>query len=98
MVYAVTVYANSPADAWQGLVLWHVFGTTRLVRLEDWPVSPSELLGFSLQPDGFFDRSPCIGPVGDPVPATPASAATTPVASTAMTAGPAGEDELRSKL
>jgi primary-amine oxidase len=42
------------------VVVWHVFGVQHAVRLEDFPVMPSEHVGFALKPDGFFDSSPCI--------------------------------------
>lgn len=40
-------------------VVWHVFGVTHIVRLEDAPVMPCERVGFHLKPEGFFDVSPC---------------------------------------
>ncbi|MGA5699145.1 primary-amine oxidase [Peterkaempfera bronchialis] len=42
------------------LTLWHVFGPTHLPRLEDWPVMPVDLAGFTLRPTGFFDRNPAL--------------------------------------
>jgi primary-amine oxidase len=42
------------------LVLWHVVGSTHLVRPEDWPVMPVERVGFALKPLGFFDRNPAL--------------------------------------
>ena len=42
------------------LVLWHVFGTNHIPRLEDWPVMPVERTGFHLKPSGFFRRSPAM--------------------------------------
>ena len=40
------------------VVLWHSFGITHVVRPEDWPVMPVDVLGFQLRPVGFFDRNP----------------------------------------
>jgi len=40
------------------LVLWHIFGVTHVVRLEDWPVMPAVQVSFKLEPFGFFDCSP----------------------------------------
>jgi primary-amine oxidase len=40
------------------VVVWHVFGTNHVPRLEDWPVMPVEKTGFHLKPVGFFDRNP----------------------------------------
>ncbi|HJT32075.1 MAG TPA: primary-amine oxidase [Pirellulales bacterium] len=42
------------------LVVWYVFGHTHVPRIEDWPVMPVASLGFSLKPDGFFDRNPVL--------------------------------------
>jgi primary-amine oxidase len=51
----------------QDIVLWHTFGPTHVVRLEDWPVMPVARTGFMLRPTGFFDRNPTLdvpAPVG----------------------------------
>jgi primary-amine oxidase len=40
------------------VVLWYVFGTNHIPRIEDWPVMPVERAGFQLKPSGFFSRSP----------------------------------------
>jgi len=42
------------------LTVWHSFGPTHLPRLEDWPVMPVDVCGFSLKPTGFFDRNPAL--------------------------------------
>lgn len=42
------------------IVLWYVFGTNHIPRVEDWPVMPVERTGFQLKPSGFFSRSPGI--------------------------------------
>lgn len=49
------------------VVVWHTFGATHIVRPEDWPVMPVEMLGFVLKPFGFFDRNPALdlAPSGD---------------------------------
>jgi primary-amine oxidase len=44
----------------QDIVLWHTFGPTHFVRLEDWPVMPVTRTGFMLKPTGFFDRNPTL--------------------------------------
>jgi primary-amine oxidase len=49
----------------QDIVLWHTFGSTHIPRPEDWPVMPVEYCGFTLKPNGFFDRNPALD-----VPAT----------------------------
>lgn len=47
------------------LVVWYTFGSNHVVRPEDWPVMPVEMVGFSLKPAGFFEGSPALD-----VPAT----------------------------
>jgi primary-amine oxidase len=42
------------------IVVWYTFGSHHISRPEDWPVMPVERLGFSLKPNGFFDRNPAI--------------------------------------
>jgi primary-amine oxidase len=42
------------------LVVWYVFGSHHVARVEDWPVMPVVRVGFSLVPDGFFDRNPAL--------------------------------------
>jgi primary-amine oxidase len=42
------------------LVVWYTFGQTHVPRLEDWPVMPVTSAGFTLRPDGFFDRNPAL--------------------------------------
>jgi primary-amine oxidase len=44
----------------QDIVVWHTFGPTHVVRLEDWPVMPVSRTGFMLKPSGFFDRNPTL--------------------------------------
>ncbi len=51
------------------LVLWYTFGSHHVARVEDWPVMPVVRIGFSLMPDGFFDRNPALD-----VPPPPAHA------------------------
>ena len=55
------------------LVVWYTFGAHHVVRPEDWPVMPAVSLGFTLKPDGFFDRSPALD-----VPPSPGHAGGTP--------------------
>ncbi|MDG2112324.1 MAG: tyramine oxidase, partial [Actinomycetota bacterium] len=42
------------------LTVWHTFGLTHDVRVEDFPVMPTEYAGFLLVPDGFFERNPAL--------------------------------------
>ncbi|HEX9682501.1 MAG TPA: primary-amine oxidase [Acidimicrobiales bacterium] len=42
------------------VVTWLTFGITHIARPEDWPVMPTEPVGFTLLPFGFFDRNPTL--------------------------------------
>ena len=42
------------------VVVWHTFGSTHVVRPEDFPVMPVEVTGFTLRPHGFFDENPAL--------------------------------------
>jgi primary-amine oxidase len=42
------------------LVVWYVFAHNHVPRPEDWPVMPVASLGFTLKPDGFFERNPAL--------------------------------------
>lgn len=42
------------------VVLWHSFGITHVVRPEDFPVMPVEVVGFVLKPVGFFSGNPSV--------------------------------------
>ncbi|RRO20443.1 primary-amine oxidase [Saccharopolyspora rhizosphaerae] len=44
----------------QDIVVWHTFGLTHFPRPEDWPVMPVDRAGFTLTPQGFFDRNPTL--------------------------------------
>lgn len=39
-------------------VIWYTFGVTHIVRIEDFPVMPCEVVGFHLKPFGFFTQNP----------------------------------------
>lgn len=42
------------------VVVWYTVGLTHLPRPEDFPVMPTEMVGFSLHPHGFFDEDPAL--------------------------------------
>jgi primary-amine oxidase len=42
------------------VVVWYSMGHNHIPRTEDWPVMPVHRLGFSLSPNGFFDRNPAL--------------------------------------
>ncbi|MGR0219917.1 primary-amine oxidase [Agromyces sp. ZXT2-6] len=44
----------------EDIVLWHSFGLTHFPRVEDWPIMPVDYTGFTLKPNGFFDRNPAL--------------------------------------
>lgn len=44
----------------EDLVVWHTFGLTHFPRPEDWPIMPVDYTGFTLKPNGFFDRNPSL--------------------------------------
>ncbi|RJN32750.1 primary-amine oxidase [Nesterenkonia natronophila] len=44
----------------EDIVLWHTFGLTHFPRTEDWPIMPVDYAGFTLTPNGFFDRNPTL--------------------------------------
>ncbi|SFS79668.1 primary-amine oxidase [Saccharopolyspora flava] len=44
----------------QDIVVWHTFGLTHFPRPEDWPIMPVDRSGFTLTPQGFFDRNPTL--------------------------------------
>ena len=41
-------------------VVWYTFGAHHLPRPEDWPVMPVVYTGFTLKPQGFFNRNPAL--------------------------------------
>ncbi|WP_441295474.1 primary-amine oxidase [Microbacterium terrisoli] len=50
----------------EDIVLWHTFGLAHFPRPEDWPIMPVDTCGFTMKPNGFFDRNPTLD-----VPAAP---------------------------
>jgi primary-amine oxidase len=58
--------ANRPVEN-ADVVLWHTVGVTHIPRSEDWPVMPTEVAGFMLLPNNFFDRNPALDvPASEP--------------------------------
>lgn len=53
------VQKNRPLEQ-TDLVVWYTFGSNHVVRPEDWPVMPVEMVGFTLKPAGFFDGNPAL--------------------------------------
>jgi primary-amine oxidase len=52
----------APAEPLEGadVVVWHTIGMTHVPRPEDYPVMPTETIGFKLVPHGFFGRNPAL--------------------------------------
>jgi primary-amine oxidase len=44
----------------EDVVVWYTTGFTHLPSVENYPVMSNERIGFSLQPDGFFNRDPAL--------------------------------------
>ena len=64
------IRADRPIDG-EDLVVWHSFGLTHFPRVEDWPIMPVDHTGFTLKPNGFFDRNPALDvPPSEPVRAS----------------------------
>jgi len=57
----VGVY-TTPAEPIHGddIVVWYTTGFTHLAKPEDYPVMPTESIGFKLQPRGFFAQNPAL--------------------------------------
>jgi primary-amine oxidase len=47
-------------EAGTDVVVWPTIGKTHVPRPEDYPVMPTESIGFKLVPHGFFDRNPAL--------------------------------------
>jgi len=61
------IAADRDVDTQQDVV-WHSFGLTHFPRVEDWPMMPVDTTGFTLRPEGFFDRNPALD-VPEPIKA-----------------------------
>jgi len=58
----VTKYiSNKESLHGEDLVVWYTTGFTHLSRPEDYPVMPSESIGFKMVPRGFFSKNPALG-------------------------------------
>lgn len=54
------VFADPPEPLGGDVVVWYTIGKTHVPRPEDYPVMPTESIGFQLVPHGFFDRNPAL--------------------------------------
>lgn len=52
--------ALSPTGGGSDIVIWYTAGLTHIPRPEDYPVMPTESIGFRLVPHGFFARNPAL--------------------------------------
>jgi primary-amine oxidase len=53
------IQADRPTED-TDVVLWYSMGHHHIPRPEDWPVMPVGKIGFTLKPNGFFDRNPAL--------------------------------------
>ncbi|GGJ24563.1 primary-amine oxidase [Deinococcus roseus] len=44
----------------QDVVLWYTLGITHIPRPEEWPIMNTHVVGFTLEPAGFFSRNPML--------------------------------------
>ena len=56
----VTPPESLGGDAGADVVVWQTIGMTHVPRPEDYPVMPTESIGFKIVPHGFFDRNPAL--------------------------------------
>jgi primary-amine oxidase len=58
----LTAFATpaEPLTMMSDVVVWPTIGMTHVPRTEDYPVMPTETIGFKLVPHGFFDRNPAL--------------------------------------
>ncbi|HEY0142525.1 MAG TPA: hypothetical protein VGF48_16625 [Thermoanaerobaculia bacterium] len=52
--------AEPLSESGTDVVVWHTIGISHVPRPEDYPVMPTETIGFKLVPHGFFDRNPAL--------------------------------------
>jgi primary-amine oxidase len=50
-------WVNNESLVKKDVVVWYNLGITHIVRPEEWPIMNVHTLGFSLVPNGFFDRN-----------------------------------------
>jgi primary-amine oxidase len=54
------VAPSESLSATTDVVVWQTIGMTHVPRPEEYPVMPTERIGFKLVPHGFFDRNPAL--------------------------------------
>jgi primary-amine oxidase len=52
--------ANDETTENTDVVVWHTIGLTHVPRPEDYPVMPTETIGFKIVPHGFFAKNPAL--------------------------------------
>src|SRR5215210_6677213 len=56
----LSAYANNESVDGADVVVWYTLALTHHPRPEDYPVMPTESLGFRIAPVGFFDANPAL--------------------------------------
>jgi primary-amine oxidase len=60
----LAAYANSEDIDGKDVVVWYTLALTHHPRVEEYPVMPSDTIGFRIVPDGFFDGNPALDAPG----------------------------------
>src|SRR5215212_6908492 len=56
----LSAYSSSENVDGKDVVIWYTLALTHHPRVEDYPVMPTETIGFRIVPDGFFDGNPAL--------------------------------------
>ena len=56
----LSAYSSSENVDGKDVVVWYTLALTHHPRVEDYPVMPTETIGFRIVPDGFFDGNPAL--------------------------------------
>jgi primary-amine oxidase len=56
----LSAYNSSENIDGKDVVVWYTLALSHHPRVEDYPVMPTETIGFRIVPDGFFDGNPAL--------------------------------------
>jgi primary-amine oxidase len=56
----LSAYNSSESIDGKDVVVWYTLALSHHPRVEDYPVMPTETIGFRIVPDGFFDGNPAL--------------------------------------